>query len=197
MRLTSYGCTQPAAPPSLRRPFPPPLNPRNNLHVHRSDSFWSSRRKLPRRPISRPRLPFATRGRADAYRNFGDSTPPAPARWIFRTWKTTGLSGSRTQGQDGDREGSTGQGRKIRIEPPWSRRWETELATIVLRWEAVRSLRVLPLDAAVPCARVARFSQHTPSVGIGARIVSRNLGSANFRCAIAWVSRGRGPCRPW
>jgi hypothetical protein len=37
-------------------------------------SFWSSRRKLHRRPLSRPRLLVATRGRADAY-------APATCRW--------------------------------------------------------------------------------------------------------------------
>jgi hypothetical protein len=161
----------------FRRPFPPPLNPRNNLHVHRSGLLLELQKEAPQEAniAAKAALRYTWQGgRLQKFWGFDPtSTSAVDFPHLENHWPQR-LANSRAGRRP---RGEHGPGRKIRIEPPWSRRWETELATIVLRWEAVRSLRVLPLDAAVPCARAARFSQHTPSVGIGARIVSRNLGA--------------------
>ena len=51
------------------RPLPPPLNPRNDLHVHRSGLLLELQKEAPQEANIAAKAPFATRGRADAYRD--------------------------------------------------------------------------------------------------------------------------------
>jgi hypothetical protein len=199
MRLISYGCTQPAAPPSLpasisaaaqpaqQSPRPPQRSP-SGAPEGSSPGGQYRGQGCPSLHVAGRTLTEILGIRPHQHQRGGFSAPGKPLASAARELK------GRTETARGARARAARSASNLHGRGVGKRSWR-RLCCVGKRCVHYACCPWTQLSHAhAPRGFRSIRRRSVLALGLFPGIWVR---SANFRCAIAWVSRGRGPCRPW